>query len=370
MHWDYLLVGAGLFNAVLCERMTRAGRRCLVIDRRAHVGGNVYTETVEGMVVHRYGAHIFHTDHEAVWRYVNDFASFHPYIHKVLAVWQGQTYSLPFNMRTFVRLWGDNLTPEQARGIIERQILASGVREPRNLEEQAILLVGTDVYERLVKGYTQKQWGRPCKELPPFIIRRLPVRYTADDRYFTDRYQGVPEGGYTPMIERMLSGAKVLLGTEYAPFIAQTGDTFGHTVFTGEVDRLFDERLGRLAFRSLRFEDQLLDQAWFQPTAVVNYTGAETPYTRIIEHKRFLHQTGPRTLVTYEYPQPYAPGENACYPINDDENNALYARYRAMANAKGLLLGGRLGEYRYMNMDETVMSALGMAERVLAREDK
>ena len=365
--YDYLIVGAGLYGATFAREVLDAGRSCLVVDRRAHVGGNLYTERVEGITVHRYGPHIFHTSNEEVWQYVQRFARFRPFINTPLANYKGELYNLPFNMHTFSQMWGIT-DPERAREMIERQRLAAGVGEPKDLEQQAISLVGTDLYERLVRGYTEKQWGRPCRELPPEIIRRLPVRFTFDNNYFNDPYQGIPEAGYTEMILQMLQGADLLLETDFLKNREVLREKAHTVVYTGAIDAYFDHVLGALAYRSLRFEEQVLDTPDHQHNAVVNYTDAETPYTRVIEHKHFLAERAPRTVITREYPVPYGEGSEPFYPINDAENNALYARYAALAaGERGVIFGGRLGAYRYYDMDAVIAAARDAARGALSK---
>ncbi len=356
--YDYLIVGAGLFGAVFAREMTDAGQRCLVIDRRDHVAGNACTETVEGIAVHRYGAHIFHTNDDAVWDYVNRFARFNRFTNSPIANYKGELYNLPFNMNTFHQMWGVT-TPAQARAEIRRQQEASGDGEPQNLEEQAIRLVGRDIYEKLIKGYTQKQWGRPCTELPSFIIRRLPVRFTYDNNYFNARHQGIPEDGYTALVERMLEGIPVRLHTDFLPRREELSALAERVLYTGPIDAYFDYRLGALEYRSLRFETELLDTDNYQGNAVVNYTDAETPYTRIIEHKHFVYGTQPKTVITREYSAEWRPGDEPYYPVNDGKNAALYQAYRALAQREQrVIFGGRLGEYRYYDMDQVVRAAL------------
>ncbi len=356
--YDYLIVGAGLFGAVFAREMTDAGKRCLVIDRRDHVAGNACTETVEGIAVHRYGAHIFHTNDDAVWNYVNRFARFNRFTNSPIANYKGELYNLPFNMNTFHQMWGVT-TPAQARAEIRRQQEASGDGEPQNLEEQAIRLVGRDIYEKLIKGYTQKQWGRPCTELPSFIIRRLPVRFTYDNNYFNARHQGIPEDGYTALVERMLEGIPVRLHTDFLPRREELSALAERVLYTGPIDAYFDYRLGALEYRSLRFETELLDTDNYQGNAVVNYTDAETPYTRIIEHKHFVYGTQPKTVITREYSAEWRPGDEPYYPVNDGKNAALYQAYRALAQREQrVIFGGRLGEYRYYDMDQVVRAAL------------
>ena len=366
MRYDYLIVGAGLFGAVFAEKAMAAGKRVLVIDRRNHVGGNIYTEDVEGIQVHKYGAHIFHTNDKTVWEYVNRFAEFNRYTNSPVANYHGELYSLPFNMYTFNKMWGV-ITPEEAKARIAEQRAAAGITEPKNLEEQAISLVGTDIYERLVNGYTEKQWGRPCTELPAFIIRRLPVRFTFDNNYFNALYQGIPIGGYTAMVERMLFGAELLLGVDYLESKEYYDSLADRVVYTGQIDRYFDYCYGYLSYRSVRFETELLDTDNYQGNAVVNYTDRETPYTRIIEHKHFEFGTQDKTVISREYSQEWEPGIEPYYPINDERNGALYQKYRALAEKeKGVLFGGRLAEYCYYDMDAVIASALREAERELS----
>lgn len=364
--YDYLIVGAGLFGAVFAREMTDAGKRCLVIDRRDHVAGNACTETVEGIAVHRYGAHIFHTNDDAVWDYVNRFARFNRFTNSPIANYKGELYNLPFNMNTFHQMWGVT-TPAQARAEIRRQQEASGDGEPQNLEEQAIRLVGRDIYEKLIKGYTQKQWGRPCTELPSFIIRRLPVRFTYDNNYFNARHQGIPEDGYTALVERMLEGIPVRLHTDFLHQRQELSALAERVLYTGPIDAYFDYRLGALEYRSLRFETELLDTDNYQGNAVVNYTDAETPYTRIIEHKHFVYGTQPKTVITREYSAEWRPGDEPYYPVNDGKNAALYQAYRELAQREQrVIFGGRLGEYRYYDMDQVVRAALDCAREQIA----
>jgi len=365
MQYDYLVVGAGLFGAVFARQAADAGRRVLVIDKRGHIGGNVYTEEVEGIQVHRYGAHIFHTTNKAVWQYVGRFAEFNRYTNTPVANYRGELYSLPFNMYTFYQMWGVR-TPEQAREMIARQRAAAGITEPKNLEEQAISLVGTDIYEKLVKGYTQKQWGRPCHELPAFIIRRLPVRFTFDNNYFNALYQGIPIGGYTAMVENLLRGIDVQLNTDYLENKAHWDALAKKVVYTGPIDRYYDYCHGNLEYRSIRFETEVLDTDNFQGNAVVNYTDPETPYTRIIEHKHFELGTQPKTVISKEYSMEWKPGAEPYYPVNDDKNSALYETYKALAEKEtNIIFGGRLAEYRYYDMDAVIESALAAAQREL-----
>ncbi len=359
--YDYLIVGAGLFGCVFAREMTRAGRKCLVIDRRPHIGGNIYTEEVEGIQVHRYGAHIFHTSDREVWEYICKFAEFNQYINSPVANYRGEIYNLPFNMNTFSRMWNIR-TPKEAREIIQAQIRDLGIQEPANLEEQALSLVGRDVYEKLVRDYTMKQWGRPCTELPAFIIRRLPLRFTYDNNYFNDRYQGIPIGGYTRIAEQMLEGCDVLLNTDYKAFIREHPQPAKRTLYTGMIDEFFDYQLGELEYRSLRFETELLDCDNYQGNAVVNYTSADEPYTRIIEHKHFEFGTQEKTVITREYPQAWEHGLEPYYPMNDERNEALAAGYQKLAEGRpDVIFGGRLGSYRYYNMDQVIRAALDLA---------
>lgn len=363
MHYDYLVVGAGLFGAAFAQQMHEAGKSVLVIEKRNRIGGNAYTEEVEGIQVHRYGAHIFHTDSKKAWDYVNRFAEFNRYTNSPIANFHGELYSLPFNMYTFHQMWGVN-TPQEAVGIITTQRYNSGIVAPQNLEEQAISLVGTDIYEKLIKGYTEKQWGRPCRELPSFIIRRLPVRYTYDNNYFTSHYQGIPIGGYTRMVEKMLSGIEVRLNVDYLEDKAHWDSLADRVVYTGPIDAYFGYCCGPLAYRSVRFETEVLDMPNFQGNAVVNYTDRETPFTRIIEHKHFEFGTQSKTVISREYSQEWEPGMEPYYPVNDEKNTALYEQYRALAEKEpNILFGGRLGQYRYYDMDAVLLSALELAEK-------
>ncbi len=371
-HYDYLVVGAGLYGAVFAQQAKAAGRSVLVIDRRDHIAGNVYTEDVEGIHVHRYGAHIFHTNDRKVWDYVNRFAEFNRFTNSPVANYHGELYSLPFNMYTFNRMWGV-VTPEEAAAKIEEQRREAGITEPRNLEEQAISLVGTDIYEKLIRGYTEKQWGRPCTELPAFIIKRLPVRLTFDNNYFNALFQGIPIGGYTRLVERMLDGIEVKLGADYLEARRDWDDAADRVVYTGPIDAYFGYRLGCLEYRSVRFETELLDMPNFQGNAAVNYTDRETPWTRIIEHKWFefgKDEAGhelPKTVISREYSSEWKPGDEPYYPVNDEKNGALYARYRALADEeKHVVFGGRLGSYKYYDMDQVIAAALDMSEKELA----
>ena len=360
MNYDYLIVGAGLYGAIFARELTDAGKKVLVIDKRDHVAGNIYTEDVEGINVHKYGAHIFHTNDKKAWEYVTRFADFNRYTNSPVANYKGELYSLPFNMYTFNKMWGV-VTPEEAAAKIEEQRQAAGITEPKNLEEQAISLVGTDIYEKLIKGYTQKQWGRPCTELPSFIIKRLPVRLTFDNNYFNALYQGIPMGGYTKMIENMLEGIEVKLGVDYLVNREELSKIAGKIVYTGPIDAYFDYKLGTLEYRSVRFETEILDKPNFQGNAVVNYTDSETPYTRIIEHKFFEFGTQEKTVISREYSSEWKKGDEPYYPVNDDKNGKLYQEYKELADKEGnVIFGGRLGEYKYYDMDAVVVKALDM----------
>ena len=357
-HYDYLIVGAGLFGAVFAQKAMEAGKTCLVIEKRDHIAGNIYTEAVEGIQVHRYGAHIFHTSNDEVWNYVNRFATFNRYTNSPVANYKGEIYNLPFNMNTFNKMWGV-ITPAEAQAEIERQRAAHYVAEPKNLEEQAINLVGTDIYEKLVKHYTEKQWGRPCTELPAFIIKRLPVRFVYDNNYFNALYQGIPVGGYTAMVEKMLEGAEVRLGVDYLADKAAWDTVADKVVYTGPIDAYFGYKLGALAYRSVRFETETLDMENYQGNAVVNYTDADTPYTRIIEHKHFEFGAQPKTVISREYSAEWKVGDEPYYPVNDEANGALYQQYKALAEGEEkVLFGGRLGEYKYYDMDKVIEAAL------------
>ena len=360
-HYDALIVGAGLYGATVAQCLREKGKSALVIDKRDAIGGNVYTQEIEGIQVHKYGAHIFHTNNKAVWDYVNRFAEFNRYTNSPVANYHGELYSLPFNMYTFNKLWGV-VTPREAEEKIREQREAAGITEPKNLEEQAISLVGTDVYEKLVKGYTEKQWGRPCRELPAFIIRRLPVRFTFDNNYFNARFQGIPIGGYTAMVEKMLSGTEIRLGVDYLADKAAWDAVADQVVYTGPIDRYFNYCFGPLEYRSVRFETEVLKTPNFQGNAVVNYTDRETPYTRIIEHKHFEFGTQPKTVISREYSSEWKVGDEPYYPVNDEKNRSLYEKYRALAEKEAhVTFGGRLGEYKYYDMDAVIERALNFA---------
>lgn len=365
MKYDYLIVGAGLFGCVFAAEMKKAGKKCLVIDKRDHIAGNIYCENIEGINVHRYGAHIFHTSDKEVWNYVNQYAEFNNYINSPVAIYRDELYNLPFNMNTFSKLWGIK-TPDEAKQKIAEQISELNIKDPVNLEEQALSLVGKDVYEKLIKGYTEKQWGRPCTELPSFIIRRLPLRFIYDNNYFNDRYQGIPVGGYTDMTSKMLEGTEVLLNTDYFKFREENADIAEKTVFTGMIDEYFGFSLGYLEYRSVRFETELLECENYQGNAVVNYTEREVPYTRIIEHKHFEFGTQPKTVISKEYSSEWKPGIEPYYPINDERNNSLYESYRELAEKeKNVIFGGRLGMYKYFDMDKVIREALNKVEEEL-----
>ena len=364
MAYDYLIVGAGLFGAVFAHEMTEKGKKCLVIDKRNHIAGNAYTEKIEGINVHKYGAHIFHTSNEKVWAYVNRFARFNNYINAPVAVYKDELYNLPFNMNTFSKMWGVK-TPAEAKAIIAQQVEAEHIGEPKNLEEQALKLVGRDIYEKLIKGYTEKQWGRDCTELPAFIIRRLPLRFIYDNNYFNDRYQGIPEGGYTAMVEKLLDGVEVRLNTDYFEFIRENPDIAETTLYTGMIDEFFGYRLGVLEYRSVRFETEVLDTDNYQGNAVVNYTERAVPYTRVIEHKHFEFGKQEKTVISREYSSEWAQGGDPYYPVNNARNTDLYARYKALADeTPSVIFGGRLGEYKYYDMDKVILSALELVEKL------
>ena len=362
--YDYLIVGAGLYGAAFARELTQRGKSCLVIDRRNHIAGNIYTEKMAGINVHKYGAHIFHTSDREVWEYVNQFAEFNNYVNSPLAVYRDELYNLPFNMNTFSKMWGIR-TPKEARQMIERQVAELGITEPQNLEEQALSLVGTDVYTKLIKGYTEKQWGRDCRELPAFIIRRLPCRFTYDNNYFNDRWQGIPIGGYTQMVEKMLEGADVLLQTDYFDLIREQPEIAHTVVYTGCIDEFFGYRLGALKYRSVRFETEELPEENYQGNAVVNYTDREVPYTRVIEHKHFEFGKQPTTVISREYSAEWKPGLEPYYPVNDAENSALYAQYQQLAaQQENVIFGGRLGQYRYYDMDKVIRAAMNEVKKL------
>ena len=358
MEYDYLIVGAGLFGSIFAHEMTKKGKKCLVIEKRNHIGGNVYTELSENINVHKYGAHIFHTNNKEVWEYINQFADFNRYTNSPVANYKGELYNLPFNMNTFYQMWGVK-TPEEAQAKIEEQKAESKVDNPQNLEEQAISLIGKDIYEKLVKGYTEKQWGRKCDELPAFIIKRLPVRFTFDNNYFNDLYQGIPIGGYTKIIEKMLDGIEVKLNTDFFDYKEKWLNIADKIIFTGMIDQYFDYCYGELEYRGLNFEFETLDVENYQGNAVINYTDAETPYTRIIEHKHFENSESLKTIITREYPKTWLKGEEAYYPMNDEKNSELFKKYQELAKKEGnVIFGGRLGMYKYFDMWQVIDEAL------------
>lgn len=366
--YDFLVVGAGLFGAVFAHEMTGRGKKVLVIDKRPHAGGNIYTQDIGGIKVHKYGAHIFHTDDEKIYKYVDEIEPLNPFINAPVAFYKDEVYNLPFNMNTFGQMWGIK-TPQEAADIIKSQVKKSGIKTPKNLEEQAISMVGTDIYEKLIKGYTAKQWGRECRKLPAFIIKRLPVRYTYDNNYFTDRYQGIPKNGYTSLALKLLDGAELRLDTDFYGDRAYFEKISEKIVFTGMIDEYYDFRFGPLEYRSLVFEEKKFDTPNFQGNAVINHTGAEVPYTRSIEHKHFDKRTAGNTdftIVSYEYPAEYSKTKEPYYPVNDAKNNTLYQKYRLLSeNNEHIIFAGRLGAYKYMDMDDTVKAALELSKQVL-----
>ena len=364
MEYDYLIVGSGLFGSIIAYEMTKKGKNCLVIEKRDHIGGNVYTENLENINVHRYGAHIFHTNNREVWNYINRFADFNRYTNSPVANYKGELYNLPFNMNTFYQMWGVK-TPEEACAKIEEQKREYHIENPKNLEEQAISLIGKDIYEKLIKGYTEKQWGRKCSELPEFIIKRLPVRYTFDNNYFNDLYQGIPIGGYTKIIEKMLEGVEVRLNTDFFDDREKWMGMADKIIFTGMIDQYFDYCYGELEYRGLDFEFETLDMENYQGNAVINYTDAETPFTRIIEHKHFENSESPKTIITREYPKAWTKGEEAYYPMNDDRNSKLFEKYQKLAESEGnVIFGGRLGMYQYFDMWQVIDEALKIVKNL------
>ncbi|MCI8370966.1 MAG: UDP-galactopyranose mutase [Lachnospiraceae bacterium] len=367
MNYDYIIAGAGLYGSVFAHEMTKRNKKCLVLERRNHIGGNLYCEHIAGVCVHKYGAHIFHTSNKKVWDYVNQFTEFLPYINSPIANYKGELYNLPFNMNTFTKLWNDVRTPEEARMRIEEQRAELKGCMPSNLEEQAISLVGRDIYEKLVRGYTQKQWGKPCKELPAFIIKRLPVRFTFNNNYFNDRYQGIPLGSYNSIIEKLLAGCEIKLGTDYLKDKKTYQSMARRVLYTGMIDEYFDYCLGNLEYRSLRFETELLQNTDnYQGNAVINYTDEETPYTRIIEHKHFEFGGQNDTVITREYPCDWQKGDEAYYPVNDDRNHTLFLRYKELADQEQkVIFGGRLGSYQYYDMDKVIEAAWKAVEQEL-----
>lgn len=356
--YDYLIVGSGLFGAVFAHEAQKKGKKCLVIDKRNHKGGNVYCEQTEGINIHKYGAHIFHTNDKEIWDYVNQFVEFNRYTNSPVAFYKNEVYNLPFNMNTFYQLWGVR-TPEEAKNKIEEQVKASGITNPKNLEEQAISLVGMDIYEKLIKGYTEKQWGRKATELPAFIIKRLPVRFTYDNNYFNDKYQGIPIGGYNKLIDGLLDGIEVRLNVDFFAQREELTLLADKIVFTGKIDEYYNNQFGSLEYRSLKFETKTLDQSNFQGNAVVNYTENKIPFTRIIEHKHFEFGTQKKTIITYEYPDEWSLGKESYYPVNDDKNNAIYNQYKSLSEKdNNVIFGGRLAEYKYYDMHQIIASAL------------
>ena len=364
--YDYLIVGAGLYGAVFAYEANKRGKKCLVIDRRKHIGGNIYCENINGINVHKYGAHIFHTSDKEIWNYVNQFVEFNNYVNSPIANYNGEIYNLPFNMNTFSKLWGIS-TPKEAQEKIEEQKSEYNITEPQNLEEQAISLVGKDIYLKLVKEYTEKQWGRDCKELPAFIIKRLPVRFTYDNNYFNDRYQGIPIGGYNKIIEKLLENADIELGVDYLKNKEKYNELADKILYTGMIDEFYDYKLGNLEWRSLKFENEILkNEDNYQGNAVVNYTSHDQKYTRIIEHKHFEFNKCKGTVITKEYPQDWKKGDEAYYPVNDEKNNTLFAKYKELADKEeNVIFGGRLGNYKYYDMDKVIKAALEMIKEVL-----
>lgn len=363
--YDYLIVGAGLYGAVCAFELTKKGKKVLVIDKRNHIAGNIYTENIEGINVHKYGAHIFHTHEKWVWDYINQFAEFNNYINQPVARYKMECYNLPFNMNTFTKLWNDVFTPEDAKNRIEEEKKAYNVLNPKNLEEQAINLVGPTIYEKLIKGYTAKQWGRPCRELPSFIIKRLPVRFTFDNNYFNDRYQGIPIGGYTKIIEKMLDGVDVKLNCDFFKNKKELLSNAKNVIYTGAIDEYFDYCYGPLEYRTVRFETEVLNTSNYQGNAVINYTDYEVPFTRIIEHKHFeFDTTSSKTVISKEYSTTWKLGMEPYYPLNNDKNNELYLKYKELADSSNVYFGGRLGGYKYYDMDDTIMAAFDLLKKI------
>ena len=365
MKYDYLIVGSGLFGSIFAYEANKKGKKCLVIEKRPHVGGNIYTENVEGIQVHKYGAHIFHTSNKDVWNYINQFAEFNRYTNSPVARYKDELYNMPFNMNTFHALWGV-ITPDEAKAKIEEEKKEAGITEPKNLEEQAISLVGKTIYEKLVKGYTEKQWGRKATELPSFIIKRLPVRFIYDNNYFNDSYQGIPIGGYTQIIEKMLDGIEVRLNYDYFDHKDELKDIADKIIFTGQIDKFYDYKFGELEYRSLRFETETLNTSNYQGNAVVNYTEYEVPYTRIIEHKHFDYVDTGKTIITREYPAKWDKDKEPYYTINDEKNSNLYNKYKELSEKDNrVIFGGRLGQYKYFDMDKVIAEALKCVENEL-----
>ena len=364
-NYDYLIVGAGLYGSVIANELNKKGKKCLVIDKRSHIAGNIYCEDIEEIHVHKYGAHIFHTSDKRIWDYMNQYAEFNNYINSPIAVYKDELYNLPFNMNTFSKMWGIR-TPQEAQKMIAKQVKESGITEPKNLEEQGLSLVGRDVFEKLVKGYTEKQWGRDCKDLPAFIIKRLPVRFTYDNNYFNDRYQGIPIGGYTAIIEKMLKGIDVELNTDFFEFRKSHPDIANNIIYTGMIDEYYGYQFGPLEYRSVRFETEVLDCENYQGNAVVNYTDRDVPYTRIIEHKHFEFGTQEKTVISREYSSEWNVGMEPYYPVNDEKNSALYQKYKALADKEEhIIFGGRLGHYKYYDMDKVISAALDEVDKLL-----
>ena len=364
-NYDYLIVGAGLYGSVIANELNKKGKKCLVIDKRSHIAGNIYCEDIEEIHVHKYGAHIFHTSDKRIWDYMNQYAEFNNYINSPIAVYKDELYNLPFNMNTFSKMWGIR-TPQEAQKMIAKQVKESGITEPKNLEEQGLSLVGRDVFEKLVKGYTEKQWGRDCKDLPAFIIKRLPVRFTYDNNYFNDRYQGIPIGGYTAIIEKMLEGIDVELNTDFFEFRKSHPDIANNIIYTGMIDEYYGYQFGPLEYRSVRFETEVLDCENYQGNAVVNYTDRDVPYTRIIEHKHFEFGTQEKTVISREYSSEWNVGMEPYYPVNDEKNSALYQKYKALADKEEhIIFGGRLGHYKYYDMDKVISAALDEVDKLL-----
>ena len=362
--YDYLIVGAGLYGAVMAHELKKKGKKCLVIDRRDHIAGNIYCEDIEGIHVHKYGAHIFHTSDKKIWDYMNQFAEFNNYINSPVAVYKDELYNLPFNMNTFSKMWNIR-TPQEAKEIIEKQRKETGITDPQNLEEQALFLGGRDIYEKLIKGYTEKQWGRKCTELPAFIIKRLPFRFVYDNNYFNDRYQGIPVGGYTAIVEKMLEGTEVRTGIDFFEFRKENPEIAEKIIFTGMIDEYYDYKLGVLEYRSVRFEQERYEMENYQGNAVVNYTDREVPYTRIIEHKHFEYGKQPVTIISKEYSSEWHKGDEPYYPVNNEKNNLLYEKYRQLAESENnVIFGGRLGNYKYYDMDKVIEAALDKIEEL------
>lgn len=363
--YDYLIVGSGLSGAIFAHEAAKQGKKCLVIEKRNHIAGNVYTENIEGINVHKYGAHIFHTSNKEVWDYINQFAEFNNFVNSPLAVYKNELYNLPFNMNTFSKMWGIK-TPEQAKHVIESQVKKSKIISPKNLEDQAISLVGEDIYQKLIKGYTEKQWGRDCKDLPAFIIKRLPVRFTYNNNYFNDKYQGIPIGGYTQIIQKMLENSDILLNTDYFDFIKSHPNIADNIIYTGEIDKYYNYCYGKLDYRSLKFETEVLDTENYQGNAVVNYTERKIPYTRIIEHKHFEFGNQPKTVITKEYPEIYDGNNEPYYPVNDFKNTELYKKYKELSDKeKNVFFIGRLAQYKYFDMDKVIESTLNISKKIL-----